>query len=256
MILKKLDHLGETTINRIAEKAFKSQVQEAQKLNVSVKIDRKSLKKGILESIIIDGHGLIMRRGLSLEQMNISLNEIGVNPIKALMGNIQLTQPSQGKACIVLNERDIETALNLAYLNESEHQYYININGDPVAVKFNGVSCRIFGEKRVQVEAKLYLENRNTIETICLVFKPVICNSGTGIFLEDLECTQGKNLSPMVIDALISQISFIFNLNHFVIDGISLDVNNLNYQEEKITLSALAKITHLPNQSNNTNSTS
>jgi len=248
--MSKLDNLGEKTINKIAEMAFKSQVLDAKQLNVNVKIDRKSLKKGILESIIIDGHGLVMRRGLSLERMNISLNEIGVNPLKALMGDVQLVKPSQGKACIVLSEKDIDTALNLTYLNEITPHYDISVNNNPVRVNFEKITCRILGEEKVRVEAKLYMKETQSLETICLVFKPVVCNSGEGIFLEDLECIQGEELCPILVDALTAQIFCIFNLNHFVIDGISLSVNNLDYQDGKITLSALAGITHFPRKTN------
>jgi hypothetical protein len=217
---------------------------------VNVKIDRKSLSKGILESIIIDGHGLVMRRGLSLERMNISLHEIEVNPLKALMGDVQLTKPSQGKACIVLSEKDIETALNLAYLNEIAPQYHISVNNNPVRVNFKKISCHILEEKKVRVEAKLYIEETQSLKTICLTFKPVVCNSGKGIFLEDLECIEGEELCPILVDAFTAQIFFILNLNHFVIDGISLDVNNLDHQEGQITLSALAGITHFPRKNN------
>jgi len=74
MALPNLNHIGEATINKIATKAFETQVTQARELSVNVKVSRQNLRKGILESLEINGQGLIMKRGLSLEQMNISLH--------------------------------------------------------------------------------------------------------------------------------------------------------------------------------------
>lgn len=246
MELPNLDQIGEKTINKIATKAFETQVAEARNLSVEVKVSRQNLRKGILESLHIKGEGLVMRRGLSLEEMKINLNEIGVNPFKALMGNVQLTKPSQGDACIILSEKDISTALNIAYLNNIAPQYNISINDRPVHIKFENIHCRILADHRIMVEGKALVEETQTLEKICLLFKPIICDQGNGVLLEELEYIEGKELSPIIIEALITQICNVFNLDHFVIDGISLQVNNLDISEGMLKLSALAGITHFP----------
>ncbi|WP_069789903.1 DUF2993 domain-containing protein [Cyanobacterium sp. IPPAS B-1200] len=250
MALPNLNHIGEATINKIATKAFETQVTQARELSVNVKVSRQNLRKGILESLEINGQGLIMKRGLSLEQMNISLHEIGVNPLKALMGNVQLTKPSEGNACIILTEKDICTALNIGYLNGIASQYDVSMDNHPVHIKFENVNCRILSDHRIMVEAKVLVKETNTMERVCILFKPIICDQGNGVLLDDLEYVEGKGLSSIIIDGLISQICDVFNLDHFVIDGISLQVNNLDFSEGMLRLSALAGITHFPMGSN------
>lgn len=250
MLFNKLDNIGEKTINKIAEMAFKSQIESAEHLSVKVKTDPNQLAKGVLESIAIDGYGLTMEENLGLEQMTINLNEIAVSPFKALMGNVQLTQPSYGSACIVLNEANIENALNIDNLNEELKEHQIVINNRTVVAKFNRVDCRILDDGRVSVKAKLQIldQDESNLESICLIFKPIICNEGNGIIFPELQCTQGQELSPILINALVQQTKRIFNLDSFLKDGISLDVNHLNVEEGKLNLSAKAGITHLPNR--------
>lgn len=248
MLFNKLDNIGEKTINKIAEMAFKSQIESAQHLSVKVKTDPNKLAKGVLESIDIDGCGLTMQENLRLEKMTINLNEIAVSPLKALMGNVQLTQPSYGSACIVLNEANIENALNIDNLNQQLKKQQILVNNQPVTARFNRVDFRILEDGRVAVKAKLLIldKDKSSVESICLILKPVICSQGKGIILPDVQCTQGEELSPILINALTQETKRIFNLDNFLMDGISLNVNHLNVEEGKLNLSAKAGITHLP----------
>ncbi len=248
MLFTKLDNIGEKTINKIAEMAFKSQIESAQHLSVKVKTDPNKLAKGMLESIDIDGYDLTTQKNLRLEQMTINLSEIAVSPFKALMGNVQLTQPSYGSACIVLSEANIEDALNIENLNEQLKEHPILIDNQPITARFNRVDCRILEDGRVAVKAKLLIldQNKSSVESICLILKPIICNQGNGIIFPELQCTQGEELSPILINTLIQQTKLIFNLDNFLMDGISLDVKHLNIEEGKLNLSAKAGITHLP----------
>lgn len=245
-MFRKIDNIGEKTINKIATMAFSSQIKGADKLSVKVKTNPKSLAKGILESLHIDGEGLIMQEDLSMEGMKITLNSIAVSPFKALMGDVQLTQPSQGSACLILNEADIEMALTIDNLNLQLQQYNVYYKEQLVNIKFYRVDCRILGDGRVAIKAKIRIQETDTTEGICLVIKPRICTNGQGILLDEMECTQGKELSPILINSILIEATKVFNLHNFKVEGISLDVHQLDIEEGKLNLLAAAGITHLP----------
>jgi LmeA-like phospholipid-binding len=248
MLLSKIDNIGEKTINKIAEMAFKSQIKNAEHLSVQVKTDPNKLSKGILESLSIDGYKLEMQKDLRLEKMQITLNNIAVSPLKALMGNVQLTQPSQGEAYVVLSENDIETALNFDNLNQQLRKYDIRFHNQRVKVRFFRIDCRILGDGRVIIKGKLQVINTQIIESICLVIKPSICKSGQGIFLGEVKCIQGEQFSAIIINSILEESTKILNLDNFLMDGISLDVKNLSMEDGKLNLLAIAKITHLPSR--------
>ena len=246
MLFNQLDNVGEKTINKIAEMAFKRQIKAAQHLRVRVKTDPNKLAQGMLESLHIDGYGLTMQKNLRLEQMTINLSEIAVSPLQALMGNVKLTKPSQGNACIVLSEKDIETALSIDNLNQQLIKYQILVNNQRITARFNRVECRILEDNRIAVNAKLTIVDTGTSETIGLILKPTVCSQRQGIVLDEVECTQGQELSPILTDAIIQEARHIFNLDNLLVDGISLNVNNFHVQEGKLNLLASAGITHLP----------
>lgn len=247
-MFKKFNHIGEKTINKIATMVFANQIKGADKLNVKVKTNPNSLSKGELESLAIDGEGLITQKDLRMHQMTITLNKIAVSPFKALMGDVQLTQPSEGSACIVLNQSDIETALNLDNLNQQLQQYDIHLDDQLITVNFTKVDCRILGDGRIIVKARFKVIETDKIESICLIITPRICKISNGILLDDVEFTQGKELSPILLNAILVEATKIFNLQNFKMDGISLDVYQFEIEEGKLNLLAAAGITHLPFQ--------
>lgn len=249
MFLKSWDDIGEKTINKIAEVAFKSQIKKAENLIVQVKTNPQKLAKGILESLDIDGTGLVMQRDLRLEKMKITLNNIAVNPFKALMGNVQLTQPSGGNAFIVLNEKDIESALNINKLNRQLQNYEILYNHHLVRVQFFRVNCRILGDGRIMIKAKLRILETKIIESVCLIIKPRICNLGKNLLMDEVECTQGKRFSPILIKSILDESLKVLNLDRLSVDGITLQVNHVSTEEGKLRFLALAGITHLPRSS-------
>lgn len=249
MFSKSWDNIGEKTINKIAEIAFKSQIKKAEHLRVQVKTDPQKLAKGMLESLDIDGTGLVMQRDLRLEKMKITLNNIAVSPFKALMGNVQLTQPSKGNASIVLNEKDIESALNIDNLNQNLQKYEILHYSQPVRVKFFRVDCRILGDGRIMIKAKLKILETNSIESVCLIIKPRICNLGKNLLMDEVECTQGTQFSPILIKAILDESLKVLNLDRLSVDGITLKINHVSTEDGKLSFLAIAGITHLPRMS-------
>lgn len=250
MFLKSWDNIGEKTINKIAEMAFKSQIKNADHLTVQVKTNPQKLAQGVLESLDIDGSGLIMQRDLRLEKMKITLNNIAVSPFKALMGNVQLTQPSKGNASIVLNEKDIESALNIDNLNHYVQKYEILHHSQPVKVKFFRVDCRILRDGRIAIKAKLKILDTNSSESVCLIIKPRICTMGKNLLMDEVECTQGTQFSPILIKAILDESLKVLNLDRLSVDGISLKINHVSTEDGKLSFLAIAGITHLPKVTN------
>jgi len=241
-----LEGLGEKTINKIAELALSSQVKKAEKLTVKVKTDPNLLAKGMLESLSINGQGLVMHKTLRMQEMTIIIKSIAVSPFKALMGNIQLTQPSQGTACIVLNEADIEKAIALETLQKQIKNYKIYLDGQKVKISIEKVNCRLLADGKVAIKATFRICETGQIREVCLTTTPRFCATARGVVIENVECTNGEELSPLITNALIEEAKKILNLSSFQMEGFSLLINQLNIEEGKLTLQAAAGITQFP----------
>ncbi len=216
-----IDNLGEKTLNKIAEMALMSQIDNAKKLTVEIKTDPTQLAKGMLNSLAINGEGLIMNKSLRMQQMRINLNTIAVKPFPALLGNIQLTQPSQGTIDIVFNESDIENILkgNLADIEN--------------------VKCEMIGGENLEITLKLKGK-----PPLCLGLKPEIDKSGLEIKI--LEITPAADISPELLKKLIEPLKALLNLEQFQIDGVSVKIGNIIIETARLHVQGIASITHFP----------
>ncbi|MGK7928912.1 MAG: DUF2993 domain-containing protein [Spirulina sp.] len=218
MLLLDRKNLGEQAINKIATLALSSQLNEAQQLNVRVKTDPTLLAQGKLASLLIDGTGLVTREDLRLQQMSLEMDEIAVSPFKALMGNIVLTQPSQGTAKFVLTEEDFARGLNRLKLRDRW-------------------SCRLSENG----ELAILSEHQNTVVLTAI---PEIQEQGQGV---SLEVRSGDNAFPsQQVKMLVQELEDILSLRNLGMTGIDLKIQKLEIQNGYLTLNARAKMTQFP----------
>ena len=215
----KFDDLGEKTINKIAEVALSTKLDKRDKLAVKVKTDPNLLAKGTLESLVIDCQGLMVEDALRMESINITLNTIAVSPFKALTGHIQLTQPSRGKACVVLTEKDISRVLEQGILTKQQSE--IIIDEKVVKVRLQQVNCNLLETGKILIEGNVKREDTQDIKKVSLEIKPKICQAGNGVIMDDIEYLEEPNLSSILLDPILEEAKSILNLKHFKVDGLS-----------------------------------
>ncbi len=240
----KFDDLGEKTINKIAEVALATKLDKRDNLEVKVKTDPNLLAKGTLESLVIDCQGLMVENALRMESINITLNTIAVSPLKALTGNIQLTQPSRGKACVLLTEKDITRVLNQAIFRKQHNK--IIVDEKVVKVNLQQVKCNLLDTGKILIEGKVKRENSKDIQKVSLEIKPKICQAGKGVIIDEIEYSEEANLSSMLLNPILEEAKSILNLNNFKVDGLSLKVEEFNIKQGSLQLEAEAGMTHFP----------
>lgn len=238
--------LGEQAVNKIAQMALSSQVDEAEKLKIRVKTDPEKLVQGEVESLAIDGKGLVMQQDLRMQEMEIKMNGIAVCPLKALMGNIELTKPVEGTARIVLTQADINRAFNSELLSNQMRNLNIQVNGKPIAINIQRVDCQLLADGKVVIEAEIPEQQTGESKQVSFSTTPRVSASGQGVTLEDVEYQEGKELSPELTSALVEKARNILNLRNFGIQGISLCIHQLEVQAGKLTLQGTANVTQIP----------
>jgi hypothetical protein len=234
-----IDDLGEKTLNKIAEFALSAQLERAEKLNVKIKTDPSRLAKGELESLVIDGKGLVMNKYLRMQELNMTFNAIAVSPLKALIGNIELTQPSQGFACVVLNEADLNSAFSVETLKKQ-------LQKTAIATEVERISCQIGSDGTVTINVKVYLLDTRENKDIFVTVKPYINPTRKGVVLENIPASENEEIAVKLIPVVLGQAEKIFNLSNFLMDGIDLQIEKVAIASGKLTLQSVARITRFP----------
>lgn len=238
--------LGEQTLNKIATFALSTQLNESDRLNVSIKTDPGLLAKGKLASLTIDGDGLVMQKDLRMQKLLISLQNIAVSPMKALTGNIELTETSTGEANILLTDADINRAFNSDTLRDQMENLQIEVDNQQVTLDVLAVECHLLKQGTVSIDAKIKIQETGETQKVYFTTIPRISDGGRGVILDSVSYAEGKELSPELTQALLEKARNILNLTNFEMEGISLAINQLQVKEGELKLGAIAQITKFP----------
>lgn len=246
MTLGKPD-IGEQALSKAAEIGLSTQLDEVENLDVDIRTDPGKLIQGQLESVEIEGKGLVMEKDLRAEELEIKTSNIAINPLSAAFGKIELTRPTDADAHVVLTEQDLERAFNSKYIHDKLQNLKIHVNGQPLVINTQQVQLRLPGDGKIVLTAEILLQETGEIQQISFSTLPRLSSGGERIALDDIQYAQGKELSPELTTALLERASELLNLRNFELQGMSLRLKGMEVQKGKLTLQATARVDQFPN---------
>ena len=240
---------GEQAINKIAKAGIESTLDNSESLEVDLHSNPLDLMQGEIDSVSVKGEGLVMKKELRADKLRIETNGISINSIKAAMGNIELSKPTDARMLVVLKEADLQNAFNCEYVKDKLENLKIDLDGEQVTAKIERVSFLLPDTGKVKLEAKVHLIETDQNEKISLTAVPEINNEGNCINLKSIEYLQDTKYNTAVAKAIIDSAEEILDLRNFELDTMSLKVRKLDVNLGKLTIEADAEITNFPNAS-------
>ncbi|MEH1917545.1 LmeA family phospholipid-binding protein [Nostoc sp.] len=238
--------LGEQALNKAAEIGLSSQLDEVENLDVDIKTDPLKLVQGEVDEVTIQGEGLVMQKDLRMEELEMQMTSVAINPLSVAFGKIELTKPTEANAQVVLTEADINRAFNSEYVRSQLQSQKIHINGQLRTIEPQDVDFRLPGDGKVALNASIKLVETGENQQVAFSAVPKISSNGKSVALENIEYSESEEISPDLTKALIAQTSEILNLSNFDLDGISLQVNQLKVEVGKLILQAEAYVEKIP----------
>lgn len=238
--------LGEQALNKAAEIGLSSQLDEVENLDVDVKTDPLKLLQGEVDSVSIEGEGLVMQKDLRVEELQMQMGNVAINPLSVAFGKIELTKPTQGSTRVVLIEDDINRAFNSEYVRSQLQSQKINVNGQLRTIVPQQVDFRLPGNSKVAISAFILLRETNETHQVAFSAVPKVSANGQTVSLENVEYGDTKEISPDLTKALIDVTSEILNLSNFDLEGMTLRVKQLEVETGKLIMQAEAYVEQIP----------
>ena len=238
--------LGEQALSKAAEVAMSAQLDEVEKLDVNIRTDPFKLVQGQLDSVKIEGEGLVMQKDLRAAKMQVQTSNIAINPLSAAFGKIELTHPTEADAKVVLTEQDIERAFNSEFMHGKLQNLAVNINGKPTKIDTRQIGFRLPGASKVALNAEILLKETGEIKQVSFTALPHTSADGQRISLEDVQYGEEKEVSPELTTALLKSASELLDLRNFELTGMSFRLRSLDVQQGKLTIQAQAHVEQFP----------
>jgi hypothetical protein len=160
-----------------------------------------------VESVTIEGEGLVMQGDLRMEELEMEMTNIDINPLSAAFGKIELNKPTQASTRVVLTEADINRAFNSEYVGSMLQNQQVQVNGQPMTIDTKKVDFRLPGEGKVALNTTVFLGETGETKQVSFTAVPRVSADGQNVSLEDVQYTEGEELSPELTKALLDKAS-------------------------------------------------
>jgi hypothetical protein len=230
----------------VAEIAIASKLDESETLSVTVDTDPGQLAQGSVEAVAVEGKGLVMQQDLRVEDLQIHIKDIAVNPLTAMFGKIELNGPAFGTARAVLTESDLNRAFNSEYISRKLNNLKVTVDGKLLTIDVQTMECQLQQTGKIAVNAEVLVRETASTEKIYFTAKPQLEAGGWAISLQDVEYPENKEFSPEFTAALADKAGEVLNLRNFELEGMSLRIQQLNVEAGVLTLQAEAKVEQFP----------
>lgn len=237
--------LGEQALSKVAEVGITSQLDEVENLDVDIRTNPFQLMQGKVDSVTIAGEGAVMNHDLRMESFEVRTGTIAINPGSVIFGKIELTQPAQADARFVLHEDDLNRAFNSDFLREKLQNLSLQVDGKPVALDITSAKIDLLDAQKLELEADVLLKETNETHHFKTIATPKVQDQGQRIGLEILS-TEAESLSPELTDALCNTMMEFLDLRNFNLQGMSLSLQQLDMDSERLTLNTTTTIEEFP----------
>lgn len=237
--------LGEQAVSKAVEAGLASQLDQVEKLDVSVDANPLEVTAGKVNSASVEAEGMVMQKDLRVEELKMEVSSISINPLRAAFGDVELEQPVDAATRVVLTEQDISRAFNSSFIHNKLQNLDIQVDGQRVTVDTQQVGFRIPSEGKIELNTEV-VQGTGETQQVSFTAVPRMQEGGEQISLENVQYTQGKELSPELTEALLDKASELLDLRNFELDGMSLRLKRLDVQQGRMTLQAEAHIEQIP----------
>lgn len=226
--------------------ALASQLKEVEQLEVQVKTDLSKLARGEVDFIAINVNDIVMLQNLGVEELQLKFNRVIVKPRSALFGKIQLAQPSVGTALIIINEDNLNRALNSKIFQEKLHNMQVFLENKQVTIDLHQVNCFLLDNGNITFNPQLILDKTGKARAFAFTATPRIGTNGEKIVFQNVHYVEGKELPPELTATLLAQVSEVLSICSFEQKGISVRFQQLDVVAGKLILHAAAYMNQFP----------
>lgn len=245
---------GERLLNTVASQTIRHLFTQSESVEVFVRCYPSSkLLQGSIDSFKMSGRGLVIRKDFLVEEMSFETDAVTIDFGGLMGGKLNLKQPTQAIAHVVLSEAGINQAFNAKLVT----QHLVNLTmpsltaisgGEPVT--FTNIQVELLAENHLRMMAKADLNNGQLIPlcmtmTVAVERRRRISFKDPKIELDTIPVAQ-REVSQKLSMALAEILDNMVDLDRFDLDGVKMRLNRLETQGKRLIFSGYAEIERIP----------
>ncbi|MBD2302462.1 DUF2993 domain-containing protein [Nostoc sp. FACHB-190] len=238
--------LEEQFISQEAERQLSNQLDEAEQIDVDVQTDLFKIVQGQADGVSLSAKGLVFKENIRVQDIKLQTDKIAVNPVSAIFGQIELNAPVNAIARIIMTESDINQALNSEFVQNSQKNYELNVEGENVRLEMQNIQLAFPGNNKIQCQGLIDIteKGKNRPLGFTAQFQPKTYTNP--IILESFNCHQGEGITFELVLAIIQKVKELLNLQYFTWEGTKFKIINLDVKQQHLILLVETQMQHIP----------
>ena len=237
--------IGEQALSKVAEVGIANQLDKVDKLNIDIRTNPGKLIQGEVDSVAISGRGMVMKQDLRIESIEVQTAKVSINPLSVIFGSIELDQPADANAQIVLTEDDLNRAIASEYIASKLQDLKLEIDEQLHTIKLQQADLQLLSAGTMSLNINFLLQESNEAKTLSASIIPKAIEDGQRIDLEILSI-EGQGLTPELGIAILNQIKTLLDLNNFDLPGMTLWLQKFDIQAGKMIIHVKTNIQQIP----------
>ncbi|RAM48320.1 MAG: DUF2993 domain-containing protein [Hapalosiphonaceae cyanobacterium JJU2] len=237
--------IEENLLSQVAENTLSKQLDGAEKIDVDVQTDLLKIVQGQADTVSFAGEGLEIQE-VRIQEIEVQTENISINPLLAIFGQIELEQPVNTTARIVLKEADINHALTSDFVRSKIKHFDLSVDGETVSLQPEKIQISLLGDNIIQLDGFVQLNQpANTTKVgFRAMFSPRTLDKP--ILMKSFNCTQGEGISLDIVVVLLNKIKELVNLPYLEVDNVWFRIINMEVQKGGLVFLIESRMKQIP----------
>ena len=215
-------------------------------LNFDVNTDLLKAIQGHADGVSFEGKGLKFN-DIHLDEIQLKTDDIDINPLKILLGEVELDHPVNIQSRIVVKEADINQALKLDFVRDLLYEFLtFHTENTIVSIYPQNIQFRLPGNSKIIIEGEIILDSGLEKKPLDLRAGVRLESLDNPIVLDGFKCNSPDGIELEIMIALIDKIHKLRKLPYFEIKDTTLRINRLEVLQGSIILHSQINLQQIP----------
>jgi hypothetical protein len=239
--------LEEQAVSQIVERSLTSQLNAAETLDVNIQTSILKILQGKVDSVSIEGQGLVLQEGIRVQKLELQTDNVAVDLLNALLGQVKLNQPVNTTVQLELTEADINQAINSDFVQCQLPLIELKLPDRIVILEIKlPMQIHLLEGGKLGIEGNMQINDQNTSDQIGFRSIASPRTDEQPIRLEEFRCTSGEGIALDVTIAMMQKMQEWASLPYFNLEGTALRLAKMIVQKGRVTLKVEAQVRQVP----------
>ncbi|MEJ6481021.1 DUF2993 domain-containing protein [Nostoc punctiforme UO1] len=242
--------LEEKFLSQEAERRVSEKLDEVEKIEIDVQTDLFKIVQGQADGVSVAGQGLVIEKDIRVQEIKLQTESITINPLSALFGQIELNEPVNAIARIILTEVDMNRTLASNFVRSKMQDFDLDVDGRIVSFEAQKIEIFLPGDGKIECRGRVLLKEKGNTRPLAYTAIARPRTHSQPAMLESFNCTEGGGISIEVVTALMQKAKELMNIPYFKWEDMVFHIKDIKVETGSLILMVETQVGQIPSSSN------